>query len=217
MKPDEKIINNLTSFFKNIHLNEETSFGEVEIALDNYLDYIFQLNGLKLSDYNITISKVKIDEHHQGREATYKRKCNSEDRKRKRLKVFNRKPYVPDGSDNYFDAIMVPSKTIENKYTIYVNENSCRMKSDDDLEFLINLFQVFGHEVHHIIQYIRYKKDIVLDDNYLRNKEAYKAVATNLMDKPKARQLIRLINRHIDMYNYLSKIETKLTKRVTII
>ena len=209
MKPSEKTIKKLTNFFKNLYKNEEASSGEVEVFLNDYLDYIFQLHGLDLSKYDITISKVKIDERYQGRETTYKSKCNSEDRKYERRKVLNRKPYVSDGSDNYFDAIMVPSKTIENKYTIYVNENSCRMKSDDDLEFLINLFQVFGHEVHHIIQYIRYKKDVVLDDDYLRNKEAYKAVATNLMDKTKARQLIRLINRHIDMYNYLSKIETK--------
>lgn len=209
MKPSEKTIKKLTNFFKNLYKNEEASSGEVEVFLNDYLDYIFQLNGLDLSKYDITISKVRIDEIYPGREATHKTKCNSEDRQKERRKVFDRKPYVSDGSDDYFEALMVPSKTVENKYTIYVNENLCRMKSDDDLEFLINLFLVFGHEVHHIIQYIRYKKDIVLDDDYLRNKEAYKAVATNLMDKTKARQLIRLINRHIDMYNYLSKIETK--------
>lgn len=151
MKPSEKTINKLTNFFRNVHLHDEASFGEVEVFLNDYLDYIFQLNGLKLSDYDITISKVKIDEHHQGREATYKRECNSEDRQRKRLKVFDRKSYVSDGSNNYFDAIMVPSKTVENKFTIYVNETSCRMKSDDDLDDLIHLFQIFGHEVHHII------------------------------------------------------------------
>ena len=213
MKPCEKIINDLTNFFRNIHLNEETSFGEVEVALNNYLEYIFQLNGLKLSDYDITISKVKIDERFQGREATYKRKCNTEDRKNERYKVFNRKPYVSDGTDDSFDAVMVPSKTVENKFTIYVNENSCRMKSDDDLEWLIDLFQTFGHEVHHIIQYIRFQRDIDFDNDYLSTLEAYKAVAPNLMDNNQSKMLIKLVNRHIDLYTLTSKIETKADKK----
>ena len=152
---------------------------------------------------------MRIDEIYPGREATYKTKCNSEDRQKERRKVLNRKPYVSDGSDDYFEALMVPSKTVENKFTIYINEDSCRMKSDDDLEWLISLFQIFGHEVHHVIQFIKFKKDVDLDDNYLANKEAYKAVAHNMLERDKANMLIRLINRHLDMYNYLSTLETK--------
>lgn len=209
MKPSEKTIKKLTNFFKNLFKNEEASSGEVEVFLSDYLDYIFQLNGLDLSKYDITISKVRIDEIYPGREATYKTKCNSEDRQKERRKILNRKPYVSDGSDDYFEALMVPSKTVENKFTIYINEDSCRMKSDDDLEWLISLFQIFGHEVHHVIQFIKFKKDVDLDDNYLANKEAYKAVAHNMLERDKANMLIRLINRHLDMYNYLSTLETK--------
>lgn len=213
MKPSEKTISKLTNFFRNVHLNDEASFGEVEVFLNDYLKYIFELNGLDISKYDISICKVKIGEIHSGREATYKRKCNSEERKRERLKVFNKKSYVSDGTNNHFDAIMVPSKTVENKFTIYVNENSCRMKSDDDLEWLINLFQIFGHEAHHIIQFIKFKYDMDCDDEYMATLEAYKEVAPSMLDKNQSKILTKLINRHLDLYNLMSKIETKADKK----
>ena len=57
MKPSEKTISKLTNFFKNLFKNEEASSGEVEVFLNDYLDYIFQLNGLDLSKMTSLLAK----------------------------------------------------------------------------------------------------------------------------------------------------------------
>ena len=213
MKPDEKLISKLGNFFRNIYLNGETSFGEIEVFFENYLNYIFQLNGIDLSQFDITISKVNIDETHKNREAKYKTECNQEDRKLSRYKILTKNPYVSDGSYDYFDAIMIAHQTIANKFTIFLNKQSCQFRKGDDIRWLINLFQIFGHEVHHIIQHIKFQADIKLNNLYLSNKKSYLIAALELMDKDQAKKLNRLINHHLSTYSLTSKIEIKADKK----
>ena len=213
MKPDEKLINRLGNVFRNLYLNGEISFGEVEVFFEDYLNYIFQLNRLDISKFDITIYKVNIDEKHKNREAKYKTECNKEDRKLARYKVLSKNPYVSDGSYDQFDAIMRTHQTIKNKFTISLNKHSCRMRKGDDIRWLINLFQIFGHEVHHIIQHIKFQSDIKQNNLYLSNKQSHLLTATELMDNKQAKKFNRLINRHLSTYDLTSKIETKADKK----
>lgn len=193
----EKELSLLTNFFKNALINEEVSRTEVENFLRTYLEYIFKLNNVDISQYDITIQHHQIDEYHPKREKKFKNQPNKEDRLLDKRKALT-KPSFKSNSEKYlFDALMYPSQTVENKYTIAINKNLCHAKNFGEIERLIFLFFVFGHEVHHIIQYIKHRDEMaeydfsqMIHDSYLKSNNPNLTAREN-------RKFKRAVNQHL--------------------
>lgn len=191
----------LTNFFRNLKLNEETSRTEVQIFLQTYLEYIFKLNKIDINNYIITVNQVQLSEYHAKREKKFKNEPNHEKRMVEKRKTLTKPSYKPDNGDHYFDALMRPDAYIENKFAILLNRDLCHAKNHNEIDALIYLFHCFGHEVHHIIQEIKYKKEsqdytesILLHEDYL---EFYKH--TNQTSPREAKKIRRAINQHLDL------------------
>lgn len=196
----QKELLSLTNFFKNALVNEEVSRTEVENFLRTYLEYIFKLNNVDISKYDIRISKHQIDEYHPKREKQFKNQPNQEKRLLEKRKTLTKPAFKSNCGNHYFEAIMYPHPTIDTQFTIAINQNLCHAKNFGEIERLIYLFHVFGHEVHHIIQYIRYNDDMFaydashsIHDNYLKAADDF-----NLPPR-EIKKLKRAINQHLDL------------------
>lgn len=190
-------LNNLIHFFYSAYKNREVCPTEVENFLQEFLKYIFDLNKIDLSKYDITISKECLTETHPKKAHEFKRECNKENRQREKRKILNKRGHNAYCDNDYYDAILRPSKTVANKYEIYLNQNQCRARNEAEFANIVFLYQNFGHEAHHIIQYIRhvqemkrYDKLSAINDINLRNASCY-------YDPRDARKIKRLIHQHI--------------------
>lgn len=191
----------LTNFFENLKLNEETSRTEVEIFLQAYLEYIFKINHVDISKYDIVIKKVQIDEYHSKREKKFKYHPNQENRKLDKRKTLTKPSFKANCGNHYFDAMMMPDRDVENKFVIMINTNLCHAKNFNEIDRLVYLFHVFGHETHHIIQYIKHKIDMYNYDYSLDiHNDYYNYYCNNPIISPReAKKIKRAINQHLDL------------------
>ena len=114
-----------------------------------------------------------MDEYHTKQEKKYKKEPNQEDRKLAKRKALSKHPFMANCGFHNFDAVMVPDRFVANKYSILINKNLCHANDFEDINKLIYLFHVFGHEAHHIIQYIKHKQDMDDYDYSLDVHDAY--------------------------------------------
>lgn len=196
----QKELSILTNFLKNLEVNEEASRTEVEIFLQTYLEYIFKLNNVDISRYDISIQQVQIDEYHTKQEKKYKKEPNQEDRKLAKRKALSKHPFMANCGFHDFGAIMRPDKHVDNKYTILLNKKLCRVRNCDEINSLFNLFYDFGHEVHHIIQYIKHKQDMYDYDYSIDVHDAYYNIYSNNqhLSPREVKKIKRAINQHLD-------------------
>lgn len=195
-------INKLLNFFYGAHKNGEVCPTEVENFLQEFLKYIFDLNKLDLSQYDITISKENLTETHTKRAHEFKKECNKENRQREKRKILNKRGFNAYCANDYYEAIMRPYPTIANKYDIYINENICRAQNEDEFDSIIYFISIFGHEAHHIIQYIRHVKEMDRYDELLAINDINLKNASCYYEPRDARKVKRLIHQHISaMYS----------------
>lgn len=190
----------LRRFFINAFANAEVSKTEVENFLQDYLNYIFELNHLDVNKYQITISKVAINEKHSKRERKYNTVANQEQRNSLKNKIMFKPAFKANSENHYFEAIMLPHSTIENKYDILINKNLCCAHNDDEIINLTYLFSIFGHEVHHIVQYIKRPREMDRYDYLQELHDMYLKNANSILENPReARKLKRAINQHLSL------------------
>lgn len=197
----QKELKILENFIINLKSNEEASRTEVELFLQTYMEYIFKLNNMDISKYDITIKKVQIDEYHSKREKQFKNEPNQEKRVLQKRKALTKPSFKANCGNHYFDALMMPDRDVDTKYSILINKNLCHAKNFNEIDRLIYLFYVFGHEVHHIIQYSRFKLDMYYYDYSLDVHDAYyNSFANDKRISPRvARKIKRAINQHLDL------------------
>ena len=95
---------------------------------------------------------------------------------------------------------MFPHPTISNKFKIVINKYLCHAKNDDDIINLTYLFHVFGHEVHHIIQYIKRPNEMDRYDYLQELHNLYLCNADKILSDPKeVKKLRRAINQHLGL------------------
>lgn len=199
-KTKTNTVHELRRFFLNAFINAEVSQTEVVNFLQNYLEYIFKLNHLDIKKYDISISTTQVDEYHPKREKKYKQESNQESRRLIKQRVLTKPSHKSNCGNHYFDAVMQPHPTIENKYTILLNKNSCQAKNDFEITNLVNLFSIFGHEVHHIVQYIKRPKEMERYDYLLELHNLYLKNADKILTSRKdAKKLKNAINRHLSL------------------
>lgn len=200
MKKTQTNFEKLRRFLINAFTNAEVSRTEVENFLQDYLNYIFEINHLDINKYQITISKVAIDEKHSKRESKYKRVANQEQRNTIKNKVLLKPSFKANSGNHYFEAVMLPHPTVENKYDIVINKNLCCAHNDNEIINLTYLFSVFGHEVHHIVQYIKRPKEMDRYDYLQELHDIYLKNANSILENPReVRKLKRAINQHLSL------------------
>ena len=200
MKSKQIIFKELRRFFINAFVNAEVSLTEIENFLHNYLEYIFHLQRLNLDDFDIQIQKVHFEESHPKREKTYKRNPNQEERQLIKRRILSKPSFKPNCADFYFDACMSAHDTIQNKFNICINKNSCHARNDEEIMNLVFLFNSFGHEVHHIIQYVLRPKEMETYDYLSSLHNLYIANAEEIVqEKREARKLKRTVNQHLQV------------------
>lgn len=200
MKSKQTVFKELRRFFLNAFVNAEVSLTEIENFFQNYLEYVFSLHKLNIDDFDIHISKVKFEELHSKREKKYNRIANHEIRSIIKRKILSKPSFKPNCADFYFDAMMQAHDTIKNKFNIWINQNSCHARNDMEILDLVFLFNSFGHEVHHIIQYILRPKEMERYDYLTSLHEMYIDNADEIMsNKKEAKKLIRTVNQHLQI------------------
>lgn len=187
----------LFHFFKSFFDNNEVSPTEVENFLQAYLTYIFDINSLNLLNYDININKVNLTETHSKRSHEFKKECNKETRNREKNKTLTKRGYHAYCDNDYYEAMMRPSQTIKNKYDILINQNICRARNEEEFDNIIYFIQIFGHEVHHIIQEIRHVQETERYDYLLLLNDANLQQSSELYNPNDARKIKRLIHQHI--------------------
>lgn len=204
MKKNQSSFDNLKRFFLNAFLNAEISRTEVDNFFQDYLKFIFELNHLDIKKYDISISKVEINEYHSKREKTYKCAANKESRNLIKRKVLTKPSFKSNSGNHYFDAMMCCHPTVPNKFDIVINKNLCNARNDDEILNLVQLLYVFGHEVHHIIQYIKRPTEMERYDYLQELHYAYLKSANEVVSNPReVRKLQRAINQHLHvMYSH---------------
>ena len=204
MKKTTSCFENLKRFFINAFVNAEISRSEIDNFFQDYLKYIFELNKLDITNYDILISKAEINEYHSKREKTYKHTANKECRNLIKRRVLTKASFRANSGNHYFDAMMSCHPTIPNKFDIVINKNLCHAHNDEEIIELINLFYVFGHEAHHVIQYITRPKEMERYDYLQELHYEYLRSANQVVNSPKeVRKLKRAINQHLHvMYSH---------------
>lgn len=187
----------LMKFFADEHKNKEVSPTEIHNFLHEFLKYIFDLNKLDLSEYDISIRTVCLNENNSKRAHDFKDECNSEVRKSKKIKNLTKRTFRSNCANDYFEAVLKAHPTIKNKFDIYINQNACHARNVKEFNLLLYFIQVFGHEVHHIIQYIKHVKEMErYDELQAINEQNLKNVSL-YYDPRDARKIKRLIHKHL--------------------
>lgn len=204
----------LTRFFYRMSENNEVGRTEVEIFLQEYLKYIFRINKVDLNAYDISLRFVEVDEIFPKRSNfSYKSKCNKNERQFEKKKILYKSKYSPYCFNAYFAAKMIPHPTNENKYTIEVNRNHMHAKNEHEFSDVLFLISVFGHEVHHIIQYIKHKKEMSRYDELQELNDFNQKTTHQKSDTPRnSRKLKRLINQHLIALEYTCNPEKQADK-----